>query len=245
MTVDERREDKELTTERTPLGQFRNLGGTRVPSLDLLLAQGVCNICGDTKQAREMLVVYLRREKLYWMRPLCKECNNKRERGHRREYKRNYLRRWRRANAQLNESYWKGNADLRERARVASARRLEDPAYHDAILIQGRMNRRGMKVSVKQAKALLKEFGRCYPSRLGLTPAGRRECERIRAALRKRPKHRRPSSFEIRLMVYQDSHRGTSGRFFIEPSKQPVPYEKSAEKLRAWQASRREERIAA
>ncbi len=220
-------------------GQFESRGGVKAQSVGLLPKEGRCNTCQDVKPIREMAVVHLRREKLYYMRPRCKNCHNKRERGHRREWKRKYLQRWRRENAAVNESYWKGDADIRERARVRAAARLKDPQYHEAILIQGRLRRHGIKVSLKEAKELLKEFGRCYPTRFGLTSAGLRECERIRSALRSRPKHRRPSSFEIRIMVYQDSPRGTHGRFFIKPSLQPMPYQNAAEKLRALQRARR------
>lgn len=215
-------------------GQFKNQGGVRVPTLGLLPPEGTCALCRETKSIREMIVIHLRREKLYYLRPLCKECNNKRERGHRREYKRKYLQRWRRENAEINESYWKGNAEGRERMRVNSARRLQNEEYHDAVLIQGRLRRHGQHVSLKEAKGLLKEFGRCYPTRFGLTPAGLQESERIRSALRSRPKHRRPKPFEIRLMVYADSPRKGRGRLFIKPSQQIKPYQHAAERLRQW-----------
>lgn len=216
-------------------GRFESLGGTRVATLDLLLDEGFCKTCQTAKPSREMVVVHLRREKLYYMKPICKDCHNKRERGHRREYKRNYLRAWRKRNAQLTESYWRNEPDRKARA-IARAERMRE-RHGDALLIQGRMRRRGMKVSVKEAGELLRRFGCCYPTRMGLTPAGLRECERIRSSLRSRPKHRRPSAFEIRLMVYEDSKT-----FFIKPRLQVRPYQHASERLREWQRQQKIER---
>src|SRR6185369_7198439 len=148
-------------------GRFESLGGTRVATLDLLVEEGFCKHCQTSKPSSEMVVVHLKREKLYYMKPICKECHNKRERGHRREYKRNYLRAWRKRNAQLNESYWRNTPDRKQKA-IERQERMRQ-RHGDALLIQGRLRRRGMKISVKEAGALLRRFGPCYPSRMGLT----------------------------------------------------------------------------
>jgi hypothetical protein len=202
----------------------------KVKSPDLLPAEYECKLCHLTKPIAEMMVVYVRREKVYRLRPRCKKCHNERERGHRREYKRNYLQRWRRENAAVNKSYW-NNEHVREQMRVNAARRLEKD--RDAILIQGRMNRRGMGISLKEARELLKRFGPCYPSRLGLSQKGLRECERIRSALRRSGK-KRFSMFEIRLMVYDDEKSN-----YIKPHLQKRPYQNQSKRLREWQQSRR------
>jgi hypothetical protein len=177
-----------------------------------------------------MVLVRLRRENLYYLRPRCKSCHNGRERGHRREWKRKYLQRWRAKNAKLNESYWKGSDRVRERGRVNAARRFKE--NHDALLIQGRLRRRGMPVSINEAKELLRKYGPCYPSRFGLTRAGLKECERIRSVQRRRNPRCRLSPVEIRIMVYEDG-------LHIKPSRQRRPYKESAKKLRKWQRARR------
>lgn len=204
----------------------------KVANPKLFPAEYKCNACGLTKPVAEMISVRLRREKLYYLRPRCKACHNAKERGHRREWKRKYLQRWRKQNAALNESYWR-NDRVKEQCRVNAARRLSDQQYHDAILIQGRMNRRGMGISIKEAQGLLRRFGPCYPTRFGLTPKGLKECERIRAALRRRGA-KRISPFEIRLMVYEDAKSN-----YIKPRLQKRPYQNAAEKLRKWQRDRR------
>lgn len=194
-----------------------------------------CNACGQTKPLLEMVVIKRRRENEYYVRPLCKKCHNEKERGDRREYKREYLRKWRKRNAELNDSYWKGNPELRERARIRAAQKLQDQEYHDAILIQGRMRRKGFPVSLEEAKALLKEFGPCYPTRYGLTPSGLRECERIRSRLRNRKNKFKP--IEIRMMVYAEGPG-----MYITPSRQKRPYQSAANTLRRWQQSQREKK---
>jgi len=192
-----------------------------------------CNVCGKTKPAAEMVVVYMRREKRYYLRPRCKACHNEKERGQRREWKRAYLQKWRKKNAKVNESYWKDNPIVREQARVNAMKRFKEK--HEAILIQGRMNRRGMQVSLKEAEELLRTYGRCYPTAFGLTENGKRECERIRASLRRR-KSKRISNFHIRLMVYED---GMENAFVIAPALQPQPYRHASEQLRQWHRNQR------
>jgi len=190
-----------------------------------------CKKCGDTKCLEQIVVTRNRRDGTFTVRDICKDCHNEHEQGHRREYKRNYLRRWRRQNAQLNESYWRNNPIVKEKARVNAARRFKSD--HEAILIQGRLNRHGMSVSLAEAKILFAQFGRCYPSRFGLTPDGLRECERIRSAFR-RGKHKlRFSALDIRIMVYEDG-------LFIKPHLQPVPYRIASARLRQWHQQQRE-----
>lgn len=200
----------------------------KAPHFSELPGEHTCNLCQATKPITAMVIVRNRREGVYQVRPRCKDCHNQRERGHRREWKRKYLQRWRARNKELNDSYWR-NPEARERARINHARRFAEK--HDAILIQGRMNRRGMGITIKEAEELLKRFGRCYPTRLGLTPEGLRECERIRSAFRRSGSKRRPTNFEIRLMVYEDG-------LHIPPSKQPKPFKDAAKRLRRLQRAR-------
>lgn len=186
-----------------------------------------CKKCGRTKALEEMVLVRRRRTHDYLLRPRCKKCHNTRERGHRREYKTKYLRRWRRDNAEINESYWRqamaaNRTALKLRARVRFAR------HHQAILIQSRLRRKRIKVSLREADRLYRKYGRCYPTRFGLTAWGLRECERIRSAERRLPKHQRHRNVEIRMMMYEDGH-------FKKPSHQKPPYQVAARRLSAWQ----------
>ncbi len=189
----------------------------------------LCRLCGVEKPIAQMVVVRLRSKVL--LRPRCKDCHNVRERGHRREWKTKYLQRWRRANAELNESYWR-------QANAANRREVNARAYfrflynHNAILIQGRLRRQlGQHITLDEARQLAKKFGPCYPSRFGLTALGLRECERIRSAMRRLGKHLCP--VEIRVMVYADGH-------FIKPSRQQIPYKSASEKLRRWHERRKQ-----
>jgi hypothetical protein len=193
-----------------------------------------CGRCEETKSVDDMMIVRKRKprrgEKKYYLRPRCKECHNKNERGHRRQYKTKYLQTWRTHNKALNDSYWKDNPVKREQCRVNSARRLSNQETHEAVLIQGRLRRRlNERVSLAEAKGLLGRFGRCYPTALGLSQEGQREVERIR----KKGAKRRYSLIQIRIMVYEDG-------LFIPPDKQPIPYQSSANNLRNWQAKQRQ-----
>lgn len=198
-----------------------------------LPVHGTCNKCGETKPREEMIVLR-RADKSYYMRPRCKTCHNESERGHRREYKAAYLKTWRRRNKALNDSYWKDNDRVRERSRARALKRFRD--NHEAVLIQGRMGRRGMNVTLVEAKELLEKYGRCYPTRFGLTAKGLKECERIRSRARSRNDVRRmPSSFDIRLMVYEDDDG--EYRFVIRPDLQPVPYAAASANLKRYHAN--------
>ena len=111
-----------------------------------------CNVCGATKPIGEMVVVQLRQRKKVMVRRRCKKCNNARERGHRREYKTKYLRRWRKNNAELNESYWRqSQADKRVELNARAYTRFRK--NHAAILIQGRMCRYGMSGQSRRSEA--------------------------------------------------------------------------------------------
>jgi hypothetical protein len=178
-----------------------------------------------------MVVVRRREVNGFHLRPRCKECHNARERGHRREWKRKYQQRWRAKNAKLNKSYWH-NPTAREKARLKAAARSEE--INAALLIQGRLRRKGMQVSLQEAGELLKQFGRCYPTRYGLTAEGLRACERIRSAMRRRGS-KRLLPVQIRMMVYEDG-------YYIKPSRQRPPYQSSAENLRRWQREQKAKR---
>jgi len=172
-----------------------------------------------------------------------KYCHNKRERGHRREYKTNYLQKWRKSNAELNESYWRQRLqDKRVEVNATAYRHFRK--NHAAILIQMRLRNHGFKVSLKEAKRLLRKFGRCYPMRSGLTRAGLRECERIRS--RQRIHGQTYSAVEIRMMVYEagnEEYDELEGRqenkWVVPPVDQPHPHRQRGERLRRWHESRR------
>lgn len=202
-----------------------------------LPAERTCNRCGETKPRAEMIVQH-RREKgstYYYFRPLCKECNNAKERGHRREYKRNYLRRWRRENAAVDRSYW-DNDHAREAAKLRAQRFTQE--HREALAIQRRMLTHGVQISIEEARELLAKYGRCYPTRFGLTRKGLLECEKMRNRLRNRgvDRRRRMSAFEIRCLVYEenDGNFGTSSSWVITPECQPVPYKHASRRLKQY-----------
>lgn len=205
-----------------------------------------CAKCGDTKPIGEMVVVRLKTRNKIMLRPRCKKCNNERERGHRREWKRKYLRRWRRDNAELNESYWRGRDRVTQNAYAYKHFRKN----HAAVLIQGRMRRQtGMCISLAEARKLLRKYGRCYPTRWGLTPRGLRECERIRSRFRLARKSGKkvemPRPVEIRMMVYADGCEADPAEgsgpdnFVIAPRLQKQPYQRAAQTLRRWHSEQR------
>jgi hypothetical protein len=193
-------------------------------TLAKLPRRAVCNKCGKEKPREQMVVVRLRKENVYLLRPRCKDCHNKAERGHRRQYKTNYLRKWRKNNPSLYESYWK-QPSQEEKDRTAARAQTRFRKKHHSILIQGRMNRRGMGISIAQAEELLEKYGPAYPSRMGLTPEGLRECERIRSTYRRNGWP--VDAFRIRLMVYEDGHH-------IKPSRQRPPFQAASRKMKNW-----------
>ena len=201
-------------------GRFAATVLTRAATREALPHQYGCNICGKIKPLDEMVVVFSRRDKEYRLRPRCKECHNERERGHRREWKREYLKRWRTRNAEKVKSYWKDKPDYKERARRSSNLYVE--RHKDALAIRRRLKGKGVEVSVAAAEELLKKFGPAYPTRFGLTTEGQRRCERIRHTQRIAGREGRRSCFEIRVQVYNEG-------LFIEPSRQERPYQKKAE----------------
>lgn len=205
----------------------------KATSLDQFPVEYGCKLCETSKPLQEMVLVFLRTEKVYKLRPRCKECHNARERGHRREWKKQYLQKWRKNNAKLNESYWR-NDQAKEQHRVNAKKRFDQK--HEAILIQIRMRKRGYPTSIAEAEALLKRFGPCYPTKAGLSKRGLRECERIRSALR-RQKKKRISTFEIRLMVYDDDKSN-----YIKPRRQKKPYQHSANTLRKYHQEKKHDR---
>ncbi len=196
----------------------------RFKTLAELPEKYTCLKCGEEKQLVDMIVIHERKTDSYLLRARCKECHNKRERGNRRTYKTAYLKRWRKDNAALSESYVKQYVDL-NREKINSQATARFRKKHHALLIQGRLRRHGIKVGILEAQRLLKKFGPCYPQRPGLTPSGLKECERLRAMYRR---SKRPySAFEIRLMVYDDG-------LFVKPDSQKIPYQAAASNLRKW-----------
>jgi hypothetical protein len=213
----------------------------RFKSLDQLPKEHRCLTCKATNPIAEMIVIRERRTGHILLRSRCKECHNKSERGSRREYKTKYLRRWRARNPELNESYWRqAHADNRE---AYNARQYQHfKKNHAAVLIQGRLCRKGMNVTLREAKKLLRKFGRCYPTRYGLTAKGLAECERIRGSMRRGSEYL--PSFEIRMMVYEDGiDKDGDDNFVIPPAEQPRPYQSRARRLRLYQKKRRLETL--
>jgi hypothetical protein len=202
---------------------------TKAATLEELPEEYFCKLCGHTKPLKEMVVVFIKSEQVYRLRALCKNCHNTRERGHRREWKRDYLRRWRENNSERNTSYWKDNPKVREQSRVNAERR--NMKHHDALRIQSRLKTRGVITTLQEAETLLKRFGNCYPTRFGLTKEGLRECERIRSLSRK-PGAKRLTPIEIRISVYEKG-------MFIKPCDQPRAYQKAAQRLSELQQKRR------
>ena len=193
-----------------------------------LPAEYRCLLCGDLKPIAEMMLVHHAGGGFH-LRPRCKKCQNLRERGHRRQQKARYLRAWRARNQDLDQSYWR-IANEQKRPEIARRAAVRFQAHHAGILIQGRLWRRlKLKVTLAEAETLCEKYGRCYPTRQGLTPRGLRECEQIRSRLRRRPGPPAWGPVEIRMMVYADSRWN-----FIKPRLQAAPYQKSAETLRAW-----------
>lgn len=202
-----------------------------VNSFTELPAAYSCKKCGAEKPIAEMVVTRLHKMKKVMLRPRCKACHNLAERGNRREYKTKYLRGWRFRNQALNESYWRQRSvEKRDHINALSYRRIQKD--HAALLIQGRLRRRTtIRVTIKEARALARKFGPCYPTPHGLTPAGRRECERMRSRARNAGQKINP--VEVRMMVYEDG-------FFIKPSLQKLPYRRSAEQLKRWHERRKQ-----
>jgi hypothetical protein len=202
-----------------------------------LPAEYGCRKCGATKPIAEMVLVGRKRTHDFRLRPRCKECHNESERGKRRKWKTKYLRRWRRDNAELNESYWRQrNAQLREELTQKARVRFE--RFHFPNLIQRRLRRKGIRVTLAESKTLYRKYGCCYPLRAGLTPWGLREYERIRSGQRKLPKFKRNTPTEIRMMMYEDGH-------FKIPARQKPPYQVAARRLREWQRSQKERHLLA
>lgn len=190
-----------------------------------------CRKCRRKKPIAEMILIYRKKQKHYLLRPRCKECHNKKERRHRRQWKTRYLRAWRARNAELNRSYW-DNPERRKKATQRARRKRRNQNYCDALAIQRRLRSRSIKVTFREAKQLLQQYGPCYPTRFGLTPEGLKECERIRS--RKRLHGDPVSTIEIRMMVYEDGS-------FITPERQKRPFQKAAERLRNWWKRQRTE----
>jgi hypothetical protein len=192
-----------------------------------LPAERICNRC-DTSKPRVEMVVQHRTDNggFFYMRPICKSCHNARERGHRREYKKQYLDNWRKRNAGLDKSY-RQTDHYRQKAAERSYRYFK--ANHAAILIKKRLAYREIPVTLAEAKELLERFGPCYPTRQGLTKAGLRECERIRSRLRVRnvDRRRRQTATEIRMMIYEED-----ARFVIPPDEQEMPFKSRSERMK-------------
>ena len=192
-----------------------------------------CRVCKHKKPIAQMVVVRLRRTGKILLRARCKSCNNERERGHRRDWKTKYLRRWRKCNAQLDESYWrKYNRENRKQINARAERRRKKLGA--VLLIQGRIYRRlGITVPLTEAKRMLATYGPMYPLRCGLTPRGLRECERIRARLRHA--NLPVNVAEIRMIVYDEPGFRKKPQC-QKPTRQMLV---AAERLRQWHAKRR------
>jgi hypothetical protein len=200
-------------------------------SLKDIPSESFCSTCKVTKPIAEMLVIRMKKENHYIVRPNCKSCHNANERGKRREYKTQYLRKWRAKNKKLNRSYW-DNAVVKEYAAIAYKKRKETPEFQqrraaqsaerfarDSLIkaIQRRFFNEFIEISFEEAAEYLDQFGCYYPSRQGLTNMGLKECERIRSTMRRRGM-KRYDAFNIRLAVYEDGTE--NGKFLISPENQ-------------------------
>lgn len=203
-----------------------------ISKLSDLPAEHHCNQCDKTKPIAEMLMV--RTKGRIELRPRCKECHNAREAGYRREYKRNYLRAWRKRNKPIDKSY--RDTDTYRAANARRARRYVSE-NKEALAIKRRLKTHGVLVTLAEATELLQQYGRCYPTKYGLTPGGLKECERIRSTQRRRGARHPLTPFQIRVMVYEDGH-------FITPENQPTPYQKAAATLRDFRARQLEQKTA-
>lgn len=175
-------------------------------SFSELPATAFCLQCQTEKPIADIMTIFSRKRKLFRIRPRCKKCHNEKEKGNRREYKRNYLQNWRKNNPNLSKTYWESKEVLNERAKQRYAKN------RDAMLIQVRMRRRGIYLMIDEARSILHEFGRNYMLPSGLSNEGKKECARIRSRLRNRTKngHRMPKNWEIRLMVFEDAKENPS-----------------------------------
>lgn len=145
----------------------------------------ICRQCGAEKPLAQMVVLRQRGTGRLRVRPRCKDCHNARERGHRREWKRNYLRGWRALHPDLDRQYYQAAAERNE-ARLRQQRLSRFRRDHAAYLIQGRLRKRGILCPLAEARELLREYGPAYPLVCGLNRAGRREAERLRSQARRR-----------------------------------------------------------
>lgn len=175
-------------------------------SVSELPEKAFCLQCQTEKPISEMMVIWTRKIKRFRIRPRCKKCHNEREKGNRREYKRNYLQNWRKKNPELNRSY------LPDKATANETRKSFYHKNREAMLIQVRMRRRGIYLTLDDCRSILHKFGRNYMMPSGLSKEGKQECERIRSRLRNRTKngHRMPKNWEIRLMVFEDATENPS-----------------------------------
>lgn len=153
-------------------------------SISALPPSAVCRECGAEKPLGKMVVLRVRATGRVRVRPRCKDCQNARERG-RREWKRDYLRRWRARHPDLDRQYAQA-AQERNEARIRSQRLSSYRRDHAAYLIQGRLRKRGVPCPLAEARELSREYGPAYPLVCGLSPAGRREIERLRSQARRR-----------------------------------------------------------
>ncbi len=200
----------------------------KVKTLKELPENHCCKACGEIKPLAMMVVIYHKREQYYYVRPRCKDCHNAHEQGHRREWKRAYLQKWRRKNAALTRSYW-DNPEVKEQ--VGKNAKEFWQKNRAALLIKGRLQRRGEPCTIAEAREYLQSYGPNYPTIHGLTATGRKEVERIRSTMR-RSSGKILSTFEIRLMVYEDGLEDTG--MIVKASAQKFPYKKSSQKLSAW-----------
>jgi hypothetical protein len=190
-----------------------------------------CNKCDKDKPLAEMIVFRLASDGLYHLRKKCKECASAYNRTFQ-EWRREYLRKWRKENPELNRSYW-DNPEVKERSLQYT--RKFNTINREAILIKNRLRRHGQPCTIAEAREYLKKYGPNFPTIHGLTSAGKREVQRIRSAYRRAG--RQITAFEIRLMVYEDS--AEEPRLLKKPSTQKFPYKTSAHRLRTWHQQQR------
>lgn len=147
-----------------------------------LPATATCTKCGAAKPIIEIVCGRSRADGRFWIRHVCKLCYNARERL-RRPWKREYLRRWRERNPDLNRLYYQAAAERNEvRLREQRLRRYRKD--HAAYLVMSRLRTRGIIVPIAEARELVLQYGPAYPTFSGLSPEGRQVVERWRSRLR-------------------------------------------------------------
>ena len=205
----------------------------RVASYAELPEKYSCRYCNTEKPVAEMVVIRCK-GKIY-VRPLCRKCRPMRGNVERRkENQAAYLRQWRKANPELTREY--GRKVPREVSRENGYSQWDK--NRAAYLIKIRLRRGGFKVTLEEARQLLKRFGPCYPLVAGLSTAGKRELLRIQKRLG-RSGNSLPG-IQVRMMIYEDDEAGMGSehsKLVIRPCLQGSGYPTRGQHMRRKEAA--------